>query len=202
MSQPKRIIALVGSYRKGGVIDTAVEEVLNAAREDGAETTTVYLVDEPIEFCTNCRCCTQEPGDGHGVCPTKDGMAALLDLIDRHDAVVLASPMNFFTVTAVMKRFIERLICFSYWPWGAGIPKARPYAGNRKRGLVIISTAAPSLMILPFSHIAKIMKSAALLLCGQKPKMLWIGLAAMEEHTVLSDKIKAKARRLGRELVT
>lgn len=201
MSQPKLIIALVGSYRKGGVIDTAVEEVLKAAREGGAETTTVYLIDEPIEFCTNCRSCTQEPGDGHGVCVTEDGMAALLDLIDRHDAVVLASPMNFFTVTAVMKRFIERLVCFSYWPWGAGIPKARPYAGNRKKGLVIISTAAPSLMILPFSHIAKIMKSAALLLCGQKPKMLWIGLAGMKPHTPLSDKIQVKAQRLGRGLV-
>lgn len=201
MSQPKRIIALVGSYRKGGVIDTAVEEVLKAAREGGAETTTVYLIDEPIEFCTNCRSCTQDPGDGHGVCPTKDGMAALLDLIDRHDAVVLASPMNFFTVTAVMKRFIERLVCFSYWPWGAGIPKARPYAGNHKRGLVIISTAAPSIMIPPFSHIAKIMKSAALLLCGQKPKMLWIGLAGMKPHTPLSAKVQAKARRLGRGLV-
>ena len=201
MSQRKRIIALVGSYRKGGVIDTAVEEVLKAAREEGAETTTVYLIDEPIEFCTNCRSCTQEPGDGHGVCPTKDGMAALLDLIDQHDAVVLGSPMNFFTVTAVMKRFIERLVCFSYWPWGAGIPKARPYVGKRKRGLVIISTAAPSLMIMPFSHIAKIMKAAALLLCGQKPKMLWIGLAAVKPHAVLSDKIKAKARRLGRDIV-
>lgn len=201
MSQAKRIIALVGSYRKGGVIDTAVEEVLNAAREAGAETTKVYLVDEPIAFCTNCRSCTQDPGDGHGVCPTEDGMAALLDLIDQHDAVVLGSPMNFFTVTAVMKRFIERLVCFSYWPWGMGIPKARPFSGNRKNGLVIISTAAPSIMILPFSHIAKIMKSAALLLCGQKPKMLWIGLGAMKPHTTLSDKILAKARRMGRELV-
>lgn len=37
MSQVKRIIALVGSYRKVGVIDTSVEEVLNAAREEGAE---------------------------------------------------------------------------------------------------------------------------------------------------------------------
>jgi len=62
MPNPTRITALVGSYRKGGVIDRAVEEILAAARESGAETTKIYLIDEPIEFCANCRACTQTDG--------------------------------------------------------------------------------------------------------------------------------------------
>ena len=41
---------------------------------------------------------------------------ALLNELERSDAIVLASPMNFWTVTAVMKRFIERLLG-SAWPW-------------------------------------------------------------------------------------
>lgn len=201
MSQTQRVLALVGSYRKGGVIDTAVEEVLAAARAAGAETTKVFLIDRRIEFCKNCRTCTQEPGDGHGVCATEDDMAALLEMIGQHDALVLASPMNFFTVTAVMKQFIERLVCYAYWPWGMGAPKTRLYAGERKPSLVIISTAAPSVMIPPFSHIGHILKTAAVLLGGQKPKMLWIGLAGMQPHSPLSERIRKKAARLGRGLV-
>ena len=201
MSHTKRVLALVGSYRKGGVIDTAVEEVLAAAQEAGAKTTKIYLIDEHIEFCRNCRSCTQEPGDGHGVCPTEDDMARLLELVGQHDALVLASPMNFFTVTAVMKRFIERLVCYAYWPWGMGAPKTRLYAGKRKPSLVIISTAAPSIMVPPFSHIGHILKTAAVLLGGQKPKTLWIGLAGMQPHTPLRARTLKKAVRLGRDLV-
>ena len=71
-------------------------------------------------------------------------MNAILDEIDRSDALVLASPMNFWTVTAVMKRFIERLICFAYWPWGMHAPKMRNKL-KTKRAVVVVSSAAPSL---------------------------------------------------------
>ena len=57
----ERILGIVGSYRKGGVIDSMVIEALAAAREHGAETEIVYLIDKHIEFCTNCRTCTQQP---------------------------------------------------------------------------------------------------------------------------------------------
>ena len=38
MNTTKTIIALVGTYRKGGVIDTAVDIMLEAARDEGAQT--------------------------------------------------------------------------------------------------------------------------------------------------------------------
>ena len=57
--------------------------------------------------------------------------------------MVLASPMNFWTVTALMKRFIERLICYSYWPWGKTRPKIAKQEGKRKRAVLVCSSAAP-----------------------------------------------------------
>ena len=30
---------------------------------------------------------------------------------------------NFFNVTAVTRRFIERLICYACWPWGKKDPQ-------------------------------------------------------------------------------
>ena len=116
MNSPVNILAIVGSYRKGGIIERAVDEILAAARKEGAVTRKISLLDKHLEFCTNCRSCTQVAGKNYGVCILDDDMAGLLQEIERADALVLASPMNAGTVTAIMKRFIERLL-----PTGLGV---------------------------------------------------------------------------------
>ncbi|HIP52649.1 MAG TPA: flavodoxin family protein, partial [Chromatiales bacterium] len=63
MTQKKRVMGIVGSYRKGGMIDTAVSEILRAAERDGALVSKVYLLDAHIEYCKNCRKCMQSPGE-------------------------------------------------------------------------------------------------------------------------------------------
>ena len=60
----KKIVAIVGSYRKGRTIDTAVSEVLRGAADRGAATEKIYLIDKHIEFCNNCRACTQNRDAG------------------------------------------------------------------------------------------------------------------------------------------
>ena len=70
MSQKRKVVALVGSYRKGGIIDTATDEILASAKNVGAEISKVYLLDKHIEFCTNCRTCTQKEGDKRGASPS------------------------------------------------------------------------------------------------------------------------------------
>ena len=42
MADPVRIVAIVGTYRKGGVIDQMVDEVLASAREEGAEASKMF----------------------------------------------------------------------------------------------------------------------------------------------------------------
>jgi multimeric flavodoxin WrbA len=199
VNDPMQITAIVGTYRKGGVTDTAVDEILAAAREAGAETTTIRLIDRHIEFCRNCRTCTQEEGPRRGVCPLDDEMNAILEEIERSDAIVLASPMNFWTVTAVMKRFIERLVCFAYWPWGRHGPKMRNTA-KTKRAVVVISSAAPSLLARLITRMAGLLKSCAGLFGAKTIGVLFIGLAAGEQKHELSERVRRKARRLGKRL--
>ncbi len=55
------------------------------------------------------------------------------------DGIVLAAPVNFFTVTALMKRFIERLLVYVYWPWGKSLPKPRVKKCDKK---AVIMTAS------------------------------------------------------------
>ena len=199
MTAPVRIAAIIGSYRKGGMVDQAVDELLASAREEGARVSKVYLVDTQIEFCTNCRLCAQQEGAARGICPVADQMAAVLDLVEDSDAVILASPTNFGTVTAVMKRFIERLVCYAYWPWGMAAPKARSKELPR-RAVLIASSAAPAFLARFLTPIVKLLKQAAGLLGARSVGVLFIGLAAREERQGLDAGARKKARLLGKRL--
>lgn len=195
-----KVVAIVGTYRKGGVVDMAVDEILASARDHGAETEKIYLIDRHIEFCTNCRTCTQQPGEKRGECAVHDEMGAILDSIEAADALVIGSPMNFWTVTAVTKRFIERLVCYAYWPWGVPAPKARTSRKN-KPAVIVASSAAPAIMARTLTKMVKLLKDVAKLLGAKPAGVLFIGLAAGEQRPVLKDRAKKKARALGMRLV-
>lgn len=196
-----KILAIVGSYRKGGSSDSAVEEILAGAREAGANTGKIYLVDKHLEYCTNCRNCTQQPGEEPGRCLMEDDMSGLLAEIETADALVLASPVNVGTVTAVMKTFLERLVCCVYWPWGQPSPRPRRRTQN-KRAVLVISSAAPALLTRWLTCTAKVLKEGATILGGRPVGTLFIGLAAREPRQKLSDRLCRKSRKLGRKLAT
>lgn len=195
-----KITAIVGSYRKGGVVDSAVEEILAAATEQGAEVEKIWLLDEPVEFCTNCRSCTQQEGAVRGQCTLNDAMAGILDRIDASDGLILASPINFWTVTAVMKRFIERLVCYGYWPWGT-FPRNRPQP-RRKRAVVVASCAAPAWAGRYLTNTVRVLKRTAKLLGARRVDTLFMGLVAQEPKEALPEKVKMQARRLGQRLAS
>jgi len=199
MTDRKKVLAIIGSYRKGGVIDKAVDEILFSAGEAGAETGKIYLIDRHIEFCSNCRTCTQHPGTERGRCITEDDMDGILDELQAADAIILGSPMNFGTVTAVMKKIIERLVCFAYWPWGMNAPRIRTDI-KPKYAVVVASSAAPSLIARLSSNMVKLLKNAAGLLGARTIGVLFIGLAAGKKQQDIGDRTKRTARRLGRQL--
>lgn len=195
-----RITAIVGSYHKDGIIHAAVDEILAAAAGQGAQVGKIDLLDYGVEFCRNCQACAQAEGSARGTCAIHDDMPAILDAIDASDAIVLASPMNFWSVTAIMKRFIERLICYGYWPWKMRTPKNRVTRLD-KRAVVVITCAAPVILARFLTNMHKLLKSVARLLGARKVDILYIGLARHTPTSKLSDRARAKAQRLGRKLV-
>jgi multimeric flavodoxin WrbA len=201
MRNPIKITAIVGSYRKGGIIDSAIDEILSSAREEGAEVKKIYLIDKHLEFCTNCRVCTQQPGVRRGKCVIEDDMSSILDEIECSDAIVLGSPVNFGMMTAVMKQFLERLVCFAYWPWGMNAPKIRNNRKN-KHAVVVASSAAPSIIARLSGRLVKQLKEAAGLLGAHTIGVLFIGLAAKEKQQGIGEKARKRARHLGRKLAS
>jgi multimeric flavodoxin WrbA len=204
-----KILAINGSYRRGGITDQLVEAVLEAAKADGAGAERVHLIDERIAFCRNCRACAAEPLESaavRGACQLDDAMAALLARIDAADGLVLAAPTNFGSVTAVTKRSMERLICYAYWPWGQPAPKLQRYLvegkkRSRRPAVLVTSSAAPSVMARFLGNTLKELKQTAEVLGTEPVGSLWAGLSAQQSEQSIQPGARRRAARLGRKLV-
>jgi multimeric flavodoxin WrbA len=197
----KKVVAIVGTYRKGGITDSAVDEILSIVQEKGGETEKIYLIDKHIEFCTNCRKCTQAEGPNRGRCFFDDDMDEILDKIEQADGLVLASPVNAFNVTAVTRKFIERLVCYAYWPWGkAAAPKMRNKI-HTKKAVCVTSTAMPAIFQIFFTGAPRILKLTAKSLGAKKVIPLIMGMVAINEKENLPAKYVQKARKAGLSLL-
>lgn len=199
-----KVIGIVGSYRKGKSIDNAVTAVLEGAKSEGAEIQKIFLPDKHIEFCTNCRSCVQEKTEGkRGKCIHNDDMNDILNIIDESDAIVLGSPVNFSNVTAIMKRFIERLIPYAYWPWGKALAPVLRDKRKDKKAIIVTSSACPAIIgrfLMPSA--LGTLKKAATCLGARVIKSLYLGPVAAKNDSQLSDKYLLKSHKAGEKLVS
>jgi putative NADPH-quinone reductase len=195
----RKVVAIVGSYRKGGTVDTVVDAVLEGAREHGAETNKVYLIDQHIEYCINCRTCTQDQGERRGECAIHDDVRSILSEVESADAVVLGSPVNFYNVTAVFRTFLERLVGCTYWPWGQWAPKPRTDKLPRK-AVLVSSLSAPGFLLPVFTVAAKALRNAAMCLGARPVAKLWIGFSAQRAKARVPQNVLLRAKRIGAEL--
>lgn len=104
----RNILILVGSGIKGGNTDRLAHAFTEGAREKGHTVHSVFLGSLELSGCLGCGACQQDH-----VCIQKDGMAEIYSLFEQCDTIVLASPLYFWTVSARIKAFIERLYAIS-----------------------------------------------------------------------------------------
>lgn len=197
-----KILVINGSYRNDGITDQTIDVVVQTLTEAGAEIDTVLLRDYPIAFCLNCRECTQQPGGNPGLCVQHDGMQALVDKIEAADAYILASPTNLGSVTAIFKRFMERLIVYTYWPWETNYPRFRKAQKPGKKALLISSCAAPGFFGRWMYSTAKQLKMAAQAIGADTCGTLLTGLISKKSKPSLPHKTKIKARALAVKLIS
>jgi multimeric flavodoxin WrbA len=196
-----KILAINGSYRDDGITDQAVAAAVQAVRTSGAEVEIILLREHPIEFCLNCRACTQQPGDVPGECVHHDGMQDLIDKIEQADGYILASPTNFGSVTAIFKRFMERLVVYAYWPWDKNTPQFRKANVPKKKAMLISSCAAPGILGRWIYGTHKQLKTTAQTIGADTVGALFTGLIAKETHPQLPQRMQAKAENIAARLV-
>lgn len=195
----KRVLIINGSYREHGFTDQMADLMAIQLELAGLEVEQVVLRRFPIEFCTNCRHCTQSEGSAPGQCVIDDGMKILVEKIEAADGYIFASPTNFYTVTALFKRFLERLIIYGYWPWHSPAPKFRrsPF----KPALCVTSCASPSLIGRFAFNTLGVMKQAAHCVGAKVVDTLMVGLVSEQLPVNISVRDQRRIRNITQRLL-
>ena len=195
------ILAINGSYRDDGVTDQLISRAEQLLQRGGATVEVIQLRDYSIEFCLNCRECTQLPGDRPGQCVHNDGMQNLIEKIEAADSLILACPTNVGTVTALFKRFMERLTVYAYWPWGEPAPVLRKTQKPTKRLLVISSCAAPAWMGRWLFKTLSQLRRIGTIVGAKVVGSMMVGFAATAPHQQLPEDILVKVEKEARKLL-
>jgi multimeric flavodoxin WrbA len=101
----RKVVILLGSPRKRGNSAALAERIAEGARSSGAEVTSFYLHGMKIAPCNACEGCHQPESTG---CVIKDDMQKIYPKLVEADAIVYASPIYWFTLSAQLKLAIDR----------------------------------------------------------------------------------------------
>ncbi|MCP4875218.1 MAG: flavodoxin family protein [Gammaproteobacteria bacterium] len=201
MTHSNNILVINGSYRDDGITDQAIEIAIAQLQQSGAKTEVINLRDYPIEFCLNCRECAMQPGETPGRCVLDDGMQALIDKIEASQAYILAAPTNFGSITALFKRFMERLVAYAYWPWDQPYPGFRKERSARKKAMLISSSAAPALFGRWLYGSSRQLRMTAKIIGADPVGTLFTGMISRQKHQRLAQQTADKARAMALKLL-
>ena len=98
------IVLLSGGPRANGNTERLAAAFIQGAESEGKTVTEFRVSDMTIGGCKGCCHCMAEKG----VCVQKDDMPKILDALRKADAVVFASPVYYFSVSAQLKLAIDR----------------------------------------------------------------------------------------------
>ncbi len=101
-----KVLGIGGSPRKGGNSDTLLDRALAGANGAGASVEKIVLNDLNFKPCQECGGC-----DKTGACVLMDDMELVYKKLDEADAVILASPIFFGSITGQLKMMIDRFHC-------------------------------------------------------------------------------------------
>ncbi len=101
----KRILVLKGSPREKGNSSLLADQLVEGARVSGAEVEVFILQNMNIRACNACDSCQESPENG---CILEDDMQTLYPKLRQADAIAIATPVYWFTMSAQTKLFIDR----------------------------------------------------------------------------------------------
>jgi multimeric flavodoxin WrbA len=117
-----KVIAVLGSPTRHGNTCVLAREVLEGAREAGADTEELFLAEKRIEFCRGCISRNiEEMCMSTGRCVVADDVGQLRESLCAADGIILASPSYGLRPTARMKNFlVDRIGMYTTYTSGLG----------------------------------------------------------------------------------
>ena len=110
----KKVVIVKGSPRRNGNSAILADQVAAGAESVGAEVDVFYLHGMDIQPCDACEACHARAEDE---CIVDDDMQTIYPKLRQADALVIASPVYWFTLSAQTKLFMDR--CYAL---GGGDP--------------------------------------------------------------------------------
>jgi multimeric flavodoxin WrbA len=104
------ILILQGSPRANGNTAWMAEEYRKAAEAKGHSVTVVNVAKKKIAGCLACEYCHTK---GEGQCVQKDDMQEIYPLLQEAEALVLAAPIYYFTLSSQLQTAIHRF--YAIW---------------------------------------------------------------------------------------
>lgn len=101
--QKMKILVLTGSPRKNGNSNTLADSFIKGAIEAGHEVARFDAAFKNVHPCIACNACGMD-----GPCVFKDDFEYVRDNIVTADAVVFATPMYYFGISAQLKAVVDR----------------------------------------------------------------------------------------------
>lgn len=105
-----KILGLLASYRRQGNSEVFVKEALRGVQEEGLDVEVLRLTNYKIRSCTGCNRCHT----GLNPCHLKDDFNDLLKQIYTYDGIILGAPVYYMSTPAIVKQFMDRLVCEGY----------------------------------------------------------------------------------------
>jgi multimeric flavodoxin WrbA len=103
------IVGINGSPRKNGMTAKLVRRVLKSCKKREAKIIYIDLVDKKVKPCLGCY--SNNPKSCKYPCNVKDDMQEIYKILLKADGIVLGSPSYWFSVSGMMKNFLDRLTC-------------------------------------------------------------------------------------------
>ena len=116
----KKVLILKGSPREKGNSNMLADRAAAGAQEAGAQVESVYLHGLDIRPCDGCDLC-KENGE---YCVIEDDMQPLYPKFLESEAMILASPIYWFTYSAQLKLCIDRW--YGLWNFNPDVFKGKP----------------------------------------------------------------------------
>ncbi len=131
----KKVVAIYGSPRRKGNTALLLRDAVRGAREQGAEVEEVVLRDLKMSPCMEIYGCKNA-----GRCAINDDFQKVYDSILTSRALILASPIFFYSVSAHMKILMDR--CQSLWVKKHWLEETSSGQGQPRRKGLFISVGA------------------------------------------------------------
>jgi multimeric flavodoxin WrbA len=121
-----KVLAVIGSPRKGGNTEILVTRIAEGVTSAGASVETIRLGDLHIRECDGCHACWRGRP-----CSKQDDMRALHAKIAECDAVVFGTPVYWYGPTALLKAFVDRFVFFN-------CPVNRPMVRGKRAAVAVV----------------------------------------------------------------